>query len=154
MCNHNSPRFSRGHDIHVMPLALDSGFWNNTCAQHNVSCYRTRSLHTNFSLSQRVSTCHQQSTSTWRWWTHVSASLHLEVASSRPRFFEVFLAPSWRLTVHNFSISQQSPKQTGSSRLTIRDRKGKGLKRLFFVSGDTFYDVINITLTLFTPLWW
>ena len=37
-------------------------------------------------------------------------------------------------TVHNFSISQQSPKQTGFSHLTIRGRKGKGLKRLFFVS--------------------
>jgi len=26
MRNHNSPRFSRGHDTHVMPMASDSGF--------------------------------------------------------------------------------------------------------------------------------
>jgi hypothetical protein len=55
-------------------------------------------------------------------------------------------------TVQNFSISQQSPKQTRLSHVAIRDKKGKDLKSLFFVSGNTFYDVINIILTIFIPL--
>jgi len=129
MCNHNSPRFSRGHDTHVMPLASDSGFKTlNTCTQHNVSCYRTRSLHTNVSLSQRVTACHQQSASTWTWRAHVSTSLHLEVTSDRPRFFEVFLFPSWRLTLHSsqfFNIAVVAKtNRLFTSYHTIQERTG------------------------------
>jgi ammonia channel protein AmtB len=101
----------------------------------HVSCYITRSLHTNVSLSKRVSTCHNQSTSTWTWRAELPPVC------------------TWKWTLIGWDLSRSSSLLPGASqffniavvaktnRLTtsyIRDRKEKGLKWLFFVSGGVF----------------